>query len=89
METADARHTQAAMSPLDAFQAAARPVQPLWEPSQTLADAPSPLSTTIAANNTTDYDRGPDYQTKKAAFFFKLQRELDKVNSLRTCTKFS
>jgi hypothetical protein len=77
------------MSPSNAFQAAAGPVQPLWEPSQALADAPSPLSTTIAANNTTDYDRGPDYQAKKAAFFFKLQRELDKVNSLRTCNNYS
>lgn len=28
-----------------------------------------------------DDDRGPDFQAHKAAFFFKLERELEKVRS--------
>jgi CDK inhibitor PHO81 len=27
-----------------------------------------------------DEDRGPDFQAHKAAFFFKLERELEKVS---------
>ncbi|RDB20514.1 Ankyrin repeat protein nuc-2 [Hypsizygus marmoreus] len=27
-----------------------------------------------------DYDRGPDFRAHKAAFFFKLERELEKIN---------
>lgn len=75
------------MSPLNAFQAATGPVQPLWESNQGLIDAPSPISTTIAVESTTDHHKGPDFQAKKAAFFFTLQRELDKVLGIRTCTE--
>jgi CDK inhibitor PHO81 len=28
-----------------------------------------------------DDDRGPDFQAHKAAFFFKLERELEKVSA--------
>ncbi|KAF8916800.1 hypothetical protein CPB85DRAFT_252669 [Mucidula mucida] len=28
-----------------------------------------------------DHDRGPDFQAHKAAFFFKLERELEKINA--------
>ncbi|KIY72981.1 hypothetical protein CYLTODRAFT_366787 [Cylindrobasidium torrendii FP15055 ss-10] len=30
---------------------------------------------------TEDHDRGPDFRAHKAAFFFKLERELEKINS--------
>ena len=54
-------------------------VEPLWEPSTPLDGMSSTLSTTLAANTSLDLHRSPDFQMKKAAFFFKLQRELDKA----------
>ncbi|KIM33539.1 hypothetical protein M408DRAFT_156380 [Serendipita vermifera MAFF 305830] len=76
-------HAQtASMAPSDVFQRTSVPVQPLWELSSPLGDNASPLST-IAASTSMDGTRGPAFQMKKAAFFFKLQRELDKVGVSR------
>lgn len=56
-------------------------IPPLWETMPpTQLDTGTPLSTTIAASSSIDHDRSPDFQMKKATFFFKLQRELDKVD---------
>ncbi|KAG8774904.1 ubiquitin-protein ligase peroxin 12, partial [Serendipita sp. 397] len=66
------------MKPLDMLQASSHPVQPLWEPPNPLDGINSPLSTTLAASSFLDEERSPDFQMKKAEFFFKLQRELDK-----------
>lgn len=59
--------------------AVTQPQPPLWETGTSSADAVSPLSPAIVAGSALDLDRGSDFQTKKATFFFKLQRELDKV----------
>ncbi|KAG8837698.1 ubiquitin-protein ligase peroxin 12 [Serendipita sp. 400] len=69
------------MKPLDMLQASSHPVQPLWEPPNPLDGINSPLSTTLAASSFLDEERSPDFQMKKAEFFFKLQRELDKINA--------
>jgi CDK inhibitor PHO81 len=37
--------------------------------------------TALAVLGGQDDDRGPDFQAHKAAFFFKLDRELEKVNA--------
>jgi hypothetical protein len=52
----------------------------LWDPGVS-ARAATPLPTTPAfpATSTGDEDRGQEFQMIKASFFFKLQRELDKV----------
>ena len=34
-----------------------------------------------------DKDKGPDFQAHKAAFFFKLERELEKVGDNILCAK--
>lgn len=34
-----------------------------------------------------DEDRGPDFQAHKTAFFFKLERELEKVAFFAFCTR--
>jgi len=53
---------------------------PLWD-----AGVPDQAATTLphtpsfAASSTGDEDRGQEFQMIKASFFFKLQRELDKV----------
>jgi CDK inhibitor PHO81 len=36
----------------------------------------------IFATSGRDEDRDPDFQAHKAAFFFKLERELEKVNTV-------
>ncbi|KAG8834570.1 ubiquitin-protein ligase peroxin 12 [Serendipita sp. 399] len=69
------------ITPLDMLQAGSHPVQPLWEPPIPLEAINTPLSATLAANSFADQDRSPDFQMKKAEFFFKLQRELDKINA--------
>lgn len=69
------------LKPSDMLQATTGVVQPLWEPSTPLDGMSSTLSTTLAANTSLDLHRSPDFQMKKAAFFFKLQRELDKINA--------
>ncbi|CAG8630774.1 5398_t:CDS:2, partial [Acaulospora colombiana] len=56
-------------------------VQPLWESTEPLQPTGAPLSMTIAVNSAEYANRDPDFQMKKAAFFFKLQRELDKINA--------
>jgi CDK inhibitor PHO81 len=53
---------------------------PLWDTGSP-AQAVTTLQTTpaFAASSTGDEDRGQEFQMIKASFFFKLQRELDKV----------
>jgi hypothetical protein len=78
--SSEQRTRTTAMSPADVFRGAPGPIQPLWELSvSSLQDRASPLPPTIAASTSLDQERGPAFQMKKAAFFFKLQRELDKV----------
>jgi CDK inhibitor PHO81 len=43
---------------------------------------PLPTTPAFAASSTGDEDRGQEFQMVKASFFFKLQRELDKVGQL-------
>ena len=80
VEVSSEQHSRTtAMSPADVFRGASGPIQPLWELSGSMQDTASPLPPTIAASTSLDQERGPAFQMKKAAFFFKLQRELDKV----------
>lgn len=44
------------------------------------ADVTEPLSIPVVGR---DEDRGPEFQRSKAMFFFKLERELEKVSHLR------
>ncbi|KAI0047270.1 cyclin-dependent protein kinase inhibitor [Auriscalpium vulgare] len=37
----------------------------------------------LVTSSSQDDDRGPDFQAHKAAFFFKLERELEKVNAFQ------
>lgn len=58
--------------------------QPLSQP-RNLTPTSSPLTSPgqppfFAASNY-DVNRGPDFQAHKAAFFFKLERELEKINA--------
>ena len=57
----------------------------LWDTGDT-AHAATTLSTTpaFAASSTGDEDRGQKFQMIKEEFFFKLQRELDKVRGCCT-----
>jgi CDK inhibitor PHO81 len=60
-----------------------RPVAPMDLLNQ--LNESSPIDTKgqlpIFAASGRDEDRDPDFQAHKAAFFFKLERELEKVNS--------
>ncbi|GJJ07584.1 hypothetical protein Clacol_001787 [Clathrus columnatus] len=65
-------------------QLVSAPQNPLW-PSSELSNT-SALSSNHAAllplqALTSDDDRGSDFQAYKAAFFFKLERELEKINN--------
>lgn len=52
----------------------------LWDPGvPARAATPLPSTPAFAASSTGDEDRGQEFQMIKASFFFKLQRELDKV----------
>jgi CDK inhibitor PHO81 len=57
----------------------------LWD-TGVPAHTATTLSTTpaFAASSTGDEDRGQDFQRTKETFFFKLQRELDKVRGCFT-----
>ena len=48
-----------------------------------LADGPG--QPPIQSTSGQDDERGPDFQAHKAAFFFKLERELEKVRAI-ACT---
>jgi CDK inhibitor PHO81 len=53
---------------------------PLWDAGIPVGAAtPLPNTPAFAASSTGDEDRGREFQMIKASFFFKLQRELDKV----------
>jgi len=60
-----------------------RPVDILNEPTESrnivsiFGDGPGQPPIQSASGQ--DDDRGPDFQAHKAAFFFKLERELEKV----------
>ena len=63
---------------------------PLWDTGDP-AHASTTLPTTpaFAASSTGDEDRGQEFQMIKASFFFKLQRELDKVRGCCTICSHS
>ncbi|KAI0313604.1 hypothetical protein OF83DRAFT_1086226 [Amylostereum chailletii] len=52
------------------------PIHPSHHPLPVQIDEPPIISTSGQ-----DDDRGPDFQAHKAAFFFKLERELEKINA--------
>ncbi|KAF8639626.1 hypothetical protein AX17_000891 [Amanita inopinata Kibby_2008] len=69
-----------------------RPSDILNQPSTNVLFTPDTRSPALASNQSpgrppiftaSDYDkdRGPDFRAHKAAFFFKLERELEKVNN--------
>lgn len=51
-------------------------------------DSPLQADQTLSLLSSTgqDDDRGPDFQAHKTAFFFKLERDLEKVVYMHTCT---
>ena len=56
---------------------------PLWDTGHpTHAATTLPTTPAFAASSTGDEDRGQEFQMIKASFFFKLQRELDKVRGV-------
>lgn len=60
----------------------------LWETSgPARAATPLPHTPAFAASSTGDEDRGQEFQMVKASFFFKLQRELDKVGKVSRCVR--
>lgn len=84
--TATTAPSASGVRPADLFETRARASTPrsstprsqplLWD---TGVGLPARASTPLAASSTGDEDRGQEFQMVKAAFFFKLQRELDKV----------
>ncbi|KZS97603.1 hypothetical protein SISNIDRAFT_191139 [Sistotremastrum niveocremeum HHB9708] len=80
--TLDEDTLPSAISPIDVLQAPPRPLSsrpqpPLWESSVTTEQPTLPL----LSSTTSDEDRGPAFQAHKVAFFFKLARELEKINA--------
>lgn len=55
---------------------------PLWDSGGTIMPTSSSLTPELVASSSGDLDRGSGFQMIKAAFFFKLQRELDKASKL-------
>ena len=60
----------------------------LWDPGVPVrASTPLPTTPAFPASSTGDEDRGQEFQMIKASFFFKLQRELDKVGNVVCCLR--
>lgn len=69
----------AANRPASEAAALALGVRPVDANSPT--DGQSPGAPPIFSDSQRDEDRGPDFRAHKAAFFFKLERELEKINA--------
>jgi CDK inhibitor PHO81 len=54
-------------------------VSPPWDPQRPNTITASPDAPSILSTLAHDEDKGADFQAHKVAFFFKLERELEKV----------
>ena len=66
--------------PADLLQPSSEPEIPQEEVSTTVeGDFQDSRALTLLSTSSNDEERGPQFQAHKAAFFFKLERELEKV----------
>ncbi|KAH9482952.1 Ankyrin repeat protein nuc-2 [Psilocybe cubensis] len=63
------------------IQLSPQPISQTIRPSPAASPAGSPGQPPFFAASGHDLERGPDFRAHKAAFFFKLERELEKINA--------
>lgn len=68
-------------APSSVASSSTRPQPPLWDSGIPPLGSFLTATPTIATSSALDEDRGQEFQLIKASFFFRLQRELDKVST--------